>query len=292
MRLWCFSPAIPLCPLPADPIIAYRTLDLMDGSPPGAFAARMSSEADFKDHLGNDGYVVVLDPNSPRKTGPLVKRWDELVKWSADKTKRLTIVSSFATLGTELKVLHSFVRNAATALERTTTCAIAHDENFKKAYGELEVLNGGYDFTVYQDDMPYLQIDGLVKNSRLLLVNRCKATMAISDIIGTLEKGKRVNGMVDRCAKLKEVLEHPDKYTCDFPELWRECAEVKGTLLPVASGDNFAAKCERKCKKLGINYVKPTGPGGSFVGAITERKGAARLAAQRSVPVVTSTAAA
>lgn len=221
-----------------------------------------------------------------------VASWLDAVECSKVDGTYLQI--GYATVNDRLDMHGNFIDNTAKALERRVTFAVAQDADLILAYGDLEVLNRGFSITIYKRCpdtgklTPYMEIDGLVKNHKLLLMIECKMKMQ-SDYIRGKKDGRTVNLMVERCKLLQEVLENDGMYVCSYKGLWKVCGDLRGKVLPIAAAENFPADCETLCDEDHVNYVKPCAVGGGFQCTIREEEGVAELARKRPAAIKVTT---
>ena len=116
-------------------------------------------------------------------------------------------------------------------------------------------------------------------NCEALFLIEVKTSLRLSDIRGK-EDGPTVNVLV-KCKRLQKVLSNPDDYACSFTPLWKVCAALRNSIYPIIGADNFSAACENLCNELLQDYVKPTGPGGTFLGVVKRPAGVAALSRKR-----------
>ncbi len=168
---------------------------------------------------------------------------------------RLTLDIPYASLPDDVSKLNGYVDNEASSLEVQTTLAIARDDTFANEYGTLELVNEGRGVTFYRASdtnhaNPLFQIDGLVKNSTVLLMNKTKMRLHEADaqLIASL------------AGRLQDALKNPDGYTTQPEDVLSEIAGLD-KVVPIASTNGCKPGAKDKCAELGIHLVMPDGSG-------------------------------
>jgi len=152
----------------------------------------------------------------------------------------------------DLSVLKGGEKNRATGLEQQTTKTLVSDATFQREFGNLSLVNGGEPVEIRGtgDSNIAFEVDGLVRNSKQLLLNSAKWTPTEGD----------VTEVCDTASRLRQVLESLSDYET-VPE--GALAEVEGLteVVPVLSGYCFAEGVKQKAKSRGVRCVHTDGKG-------------------------------
>jgi len=152
----------------------------------------------------------------------------------------------------DVSVLKGGEKNRATGLEQQTTKALASDHTLQHKHGKLSLVNGGesVEFKVAGISDIAFEVDGLVRNSKELLLNSVKWT----------PKDEDVRQLCDTAVRLCRVLKNPSDYET-VPE--SALAELDGLtdVVPVLSGFSFAPSVKLVAKSKNVTCVHTDGNG-------------------------------
>uniref|UniRef100_A0A7S0WIH2 Uncharacterized protein n=1 Tax=Hemiselmis tepida TaxID=464990 RepID=A0A7S0WIH2_9CRYP len=152
----------------------------------------------------------------------------------------------------DVSALKGGEKNRGTGLEQQTTKALASDPTLQQKHGKLSLVNGGesVEFKVAGISDIAFEVDGLVRNSKELLLNSVKWT----------PKDEDVGELCDTASRLHTVLEKPSIYET-VPE--DALAELEGlkVVVKVLSGFNFPPSVKQKAKDNGVVCVHTDGNG-------------------------------
>jgi len=228
--------------------------------------ALVHNEADFRQVLAA-GHTVQLIHAGNKQPIRLIFSWADAVAAARDTSKSLQLLS-IAAVYEDVSTLRKAVQNRATGMESQTNYAIAHDPELQRKCGAtLRVLNDGRGIKFFfQNGIDaVLEVDGLVITIRgALLVNECKSALDRRHIVGApaSDTDPGCEGILERATRLKGILTAPHLFRSEPPEVMVECAHKE--IVPVASGFMATAEAEKECRSLGIELLKPQGPGGSY----------------------------
>ena len=167
-----------------------------------------------------------------------------------------TTAGDFLMLDDPATLLRDDVSNltcfSTNSFEELSNKAIAINKDLLKAYGGfLEPLNDGRGVTFFDDagDV-YVQCDGLVRNTEVVLLNEAKMHFHEEDV----KKLRNVTAM-----KLNTIKAYPHLFTSDPEEIIEQLKGLKVVL--IASGSSFTKKAEEDCEKAGIHRICQDGSG-------------------------------
>jgi hypothetical protein len=212
------------------------------------------SEAHFDRVMGRDLYVETEDGTKRRRVASLKQALDINNKVG---TRRLVLHVPFTELSKDVSKLNGYVHNEASSLEVTTTLAIARDETFAKEYGKLELINEGHGVVFFratdkdkEKEKPAFEVDGLVKNSTVLLMNETKRRLDKDDAPKILKTAQ----------DLQDAITYPNEYTTKPVHV---LSEIQGLskVVAIASTNGCKPGAKEKCAELGIHLVTPDGSG-------------------------------
>ena len=189
---------------------------------------------------GGDKYITI------------VTDLDEAVSVSTTAGDFLMLDDPTTMLRDDVSNLKCFSMNVAGGFEELSNKAIAINKDLLKAYGGfLEPLNDGRGVTFFDDagDV-YVQCDGLVRNTEVVLLNEAKMHLHEEDV----KELRNVTAM-----KLNTIKAYPHLFTSDPEEIIEQLKGLKIVL--IASGSSFTKKAEEDCEKAGIHRIRQGGSG-------------------------------
>eukprot|EP00731_Ephydatia_muelleri_P005225 Em0002g1401a len=148
--------------------------------------------------------------------------------------------------------LKSFRTYMAGGFEELSNRAIAINKDLLEAYGGfLEPLNSGRGVTFCDDaGDAFVECDGLIKNSEVVLLNEAKMHFHEEDV----ENLRNVTARKLNCIKA-----YPHMFTSDPEDVIEQLKGLKIVL--VASSSSFSKKAEEDCAKAGIHRLCQDGSG-------------------------------
>ena len=148
--------------------------------------------------------------------------------------------------------LKSFRTYMAGGFEELSNRAIAINKDLLEAYGGfLEPLNGGRCVTFFDDaGDAFVQCDGLIKNSEVVLLNEAKMHFHEEDV----KSFRNVTAVKLNCIKA-----YPHMFTSDPEDIIEQLKSLKIVL--VASSSSFSKKAEEDCAEAGIHRLCQDGSG-------------------------------
>ena len=189
---------------------------------------------------GRDKYITI------------VTDLDEAVSVSTTAGDFLMLDDPTTLLRDDVSNLKSFSMNVAGGFEELSNKAIAINKDLLKAYGGfLEPLNDGRGVTFFDDagDV-YVQCDGLVRNTEVVLLNEAKMHFYEEDV----RERRNVTAM-----KVNHIKAYPHLFTSDPEDIIEQLKGLKIVL--IASGSSFTKKAEEDCEKAGIHRIRQDGSG-------------------------------
>ncbi|KAL5516673.1 hypothetical protein EMCRGX_G002070 [Ephydatia muelleri] len=189
---------------------------------------------------GGDKYITI------------VTDLDEAVSVSTTAGDFLMLDDPTTLLRDDVSKLKCFSMNVAGGFEELSNKAIAINKDLLKAYGGfLEPLNDGRGVTFYDDvGNAYVQCDGLVKNTEVVLLNEAKMHFHEEDV----KELRNVTAM-----KLNTIKAYPHLFSSDPEDIIEQLKGLKIVL--IASGSSFTKKAEEDCEKAGIHRIRQDGSG-------------------------------
>lgn len=155
----------------------------------------------------------------------------------------------------DLSELRGFVANAAYALERATTRALALDASLAAELGQLTMVNNGESFSVSLRSggklLRQMEIDGLLAGARGAVLNSAKSTPTADHAIDVVADARKLQGM----------LESAEGAVTTNPAGVKEQLVSVSRIVPVLSGNYFTSAVEDACVKNGVSFVRPSGEG-------------------------------
>jgi hypothetical protein len=187
-------------------------------------------------------FVVSADPKKFERIGT--------VEEALDKIKAEVPLIVHVSTKDDVSNLKRYVKNTATSLEVTTNLAIVGNETLLAEFGELKLINGGQGVLVENKETGReFDIDGLVKNSIVILLNETKSRLHPDDV-GTI---------LDRKKSLETAIMDPDAYTTIPDGVLYELAGLR--VVAIASTNGCAKNAKEVCAAEGIHVVEPDGSG-------------------------------
>ena len=189
---------------------------------------------------GGDKYIAI------------VTDLDKAVSVSTTAGDFLMLDDPTTLLRDDVSKLKCFSMNVAGGFEELSNKAIAINKDLLKAYGGfLEPLNDGRGVTFYDDaGNAYVQCDGLVKNTEVVLLNEAKMHFHEEDV----KELRNVTAM-----KLNTIKAYPHLFSSDPEDIIEQLKGLKIVL--IASGSSFTKKAEEDCEKAGIHRIRQDGSG-------------------------------
>ena len=188
---------------------------------------------------GGDKYIAI------------VTDLDKAVSVSTTAGDFLMLDDPTTMLRDDVSNLKCFSMNVAGGFEELSNKAIAINKDLLKAYGGfLEPLNDGRGVTFYDyaGDV-YVQCDGLVRNTEVVLLNEAKMHFHEED----------VKELYFTAMKLNHIKAYPHLFTSDPEDIIEQLKGLKIVL--IASGSSFTKKAEEDCEKAGIHRIRQDGSG-------------------------------
>jgi hypothetical protein len=151
--------------------------------------------------------------------------------------------------------LKRYVRkNTATSLEGTMNRAIVENAVLLAKFGHLELVNDGKGVLLKWTDSTtgkrkQVDIDGLIKNSVVLLMNETKSRLHPDDLI-RFAKAKTA---------LEQAIDNPGRFTTEPAGI---LPQLKGLrVVPIVSTNGCADGAKEACAAEGIHILEPDGSG-------------------------------
>ena len=177
----------------------------------------------------------------------------ETVAQALDKIAAEVPLFIHTSIKEDVSNLKRYVKNTATSLEITMNIAIVKNETLFAKFGHLELVNGGKGVLLKWTDSDgekfERDIDGLIKNSVVILVNETKSRLNKSDLVkfGELK------------STLEQAIKEPEGFTTVPAGI---LPQLKGLrVVPVVSTNGCADGAKEACAKAGIHVVEPNGDG-------------------------------
>eukprot|EP00731_Ephydatia_muelleri_P001794 Em0001g1794a len=232
------------------------TLEIRLRMPKGREATKIikhfTSAPDFRWFLVGRTLYHMRTAKGGDKYITIVTDLDEAVSVSTTAGDFLMLDDPTTLLRDDVSKLKCFSMNVAGGFEELSNKAIAINKDLLKAYGGfLEPLNDGRGVTFYDDvENAYVQCDGLVKNTEVVLLNEAKMHFHEEDV----KELRNVTAM-----KLNTIKAYPHLFSSDPEDIIEQLKGLKIVL--IASGSSFTKKAEEDCEKAGIHRIRQDGSG-------------------------------
>ena len=215
------------------------------------------SEADFDNFLKGERVLLYKS----EKAGPFIQlsSLDEVIAASKVAGRSFFLEDPFAQMRVDVSNLKSYRENTSNGFGDTANRAIAINPTLLAAYGgKLDALNGGRGVVFYleADHAAYVQCDGLVKNSSVVLLNEAKTHFHESDAASLA--GRR-GPIMSSCEKLEHVISTPELFYSEPRGVVEQLAGL--AVVPIASSPSFSAKASQACAARGIHMLFQDGTG-------------------------------
>ena len=221
------------------------TLKLKSGGKRGStMPATFSSAADFASFAATRDICLVSKDGLKKK---IVRSLSDAQSDVAGDYLLLT--APFDSLEEDVSILKRNGKRMSSGQEQATTLAIVTSPALRAEFGDLCAIADGHGIVFYDHEgNSTMEVDGLVKNSVVVLVNEAKNAPTVAD----------VNEQRPRKALLELILSDPSKYTSS-PSGCLEALAGITTVVPVLSGYHFLPEVETACKKAGVRVMKTNG---------------------------------
>jgi hypothetical protein len=166
---------------------------------------------------------------------------------------RFVLQTAFSELVENVSTHGEYVKNASSSLEVQTTLAIARNETLRKEYGKLELVNGGQGVLFHPavpKAGPTFEVDGLVKNSTVLIMNEAKSRLHPDDAVAIALKARN----------LEFAITHPEKFVTVPAGVLLEVAGLE-TVVAVAGTSGCVNGALEACEKRSVRVLAPDGSG-------------------------------
>ena len=164
----------------------------------------------------------------------------------------------------KVSALEGADKNRALGFEIQSTSAIAQDSALEE-YWPLEALNDGRGVKFKRNKQDVLEVDGILRNSRVLVMVEAKACANPLEVTGGFTTdGKEVKGLRERVDLMKECIADP-AVTTEPPEVMALLREFQGKdIIPALSTYNPTLGVVAACRKHTIFCLTHKGPGGTM----------------------------
>ena len=153
----------------------------------------------------------------------------------------------------DVSKLNGFSKNIADGFEQLSNKALVINEDLLRAYGgKLVALNDGRGVTFYKnkDGNAFVECDGLVKNTEVVLLNEAKTHFHEDDAAKLRDT---------TAVKLREIMTQPELYFSEPADVLEQLQGLK--IVMVASGSSFSVKAREACASAGIHQLEQDGTG-------------------------------
>lgn len=222
----------------------------------------ITSEADFDKFIANRKLVSVdikaLNGLSGKKSANIsadstqvdIKRLNEAVEAMGKLNTCLILLDDAELTRNDVSNLKRNRDNAARAFAMESNKAIERDEQLRRTYGELKMLNDGLGVTFYDNNKDdFLEVDGLIVNTTVALINEAKTSLHEND----------VKVMSSKLQKLQSILDKPHLYSSEPPGIINKLAKLR--CIAVASGKNHNPKVKETCQVENVHLLETDGSG-------------------------------
>ena len=249
------APDVP--PSPAPVVLKFR--EAVKGAPDQEFEQPFASAAQFDRFLAS----CTVSHMRPAADGKKVRRGgldriiqhvysldDAVLCGAATPGDYLRCENRAAQMQDDVSNLKSFRANLSSGFELLANRAISCNKDLQRLYGTLVPLNNGRCVQFFDVDGAFVECDGLIKNSKVVLLNEAKTSFHEKDVA----KLKRSTAV-----KLGLILASPSDYTSKPDDVIEELEGL--ALVLVASGAGFTKEAEAACAEAGIHQLRHDGSG-------------------------------